>query len=353
MQIAQQIGLLAIGAVLLLGSGLGIVGLVPQLRRAVTRIEAIPIGLLLSSGVCGGWAAIGRITGLTIGPWSIVLLVISGVLLAAGGSPGVAFAVKSGPALSNRPATGGGGAVSNGPRERRERSRRSSSSLRRSASSWSASTVDHSARSTIRSTSSPSSTRRCRLESSPRTRPSTVRPRRPARPTARQLPHTGDGDLPALRDLAHGRVAVVAPAPGPLTILGFGAMLRAWIGPRAAWLGTILFFATTFFTLDRFIQNIGYASRFGWVIGWAGLLALRPRARPTRPRPARLATDPEGRVREQRIEGAAFLAVAALSPAILVFVHLLSGAQTALALGCGVVAVWVDRGTAASSAGTR
>ena len=101
-------------------------------------------------------------------------------------------------------------------------------------------------------------------------------------------------------------------------------------------LATILFFAATFFRLDRFIQNIGYASRFGWVIGWAGLLALARGLEDTRPTRRRSTSRPR--------ESPSSRSRPRLSPAILVFVHILSGAQTALALGCGVVAVWIDRG---------
>jgi hypothetical protein len=331
MHIAQQIAYLAAGAILLLGSGYGLLGLIGPLRRAVGRFDSIPVALLLSSGVCGVWAAIGRIAGMRIGAWSAVFLAASVCLIAAGwvvrrrargearGAPtprpfigivlgiaGIAFVLVAGQGGSLGPVHDSLDFVA---------------------------FVNETLQTGELAPDSPI------YRADPGLPPDPRRGSFHTEVTAicyltRTSPTDGWRWLP--------RLLV------PLTILGFAAMLRAWLGERAAWLGTLLFFATTFFTLDRFIQNIGYASRFGWVIGWAGLLAL---ARGVGSRDGAGAEERDrdggagqgGSVRGR--EGIAWLSVAAVSPAILVFVHLLSGAQTALALGCGATAIWVDRGT--------
>ena len=314
MQIVQPILFLAVGAVLLLGSGYGILGLIGPLRRVVGRLDAVPISLLLSSGVCGVWAAVGRLAGIRIGAWSIVFLILSLGLAAAGLLARRRARSGPRPAPVARPFLGivlgiaglafvlvckEGGSL--GP--------------------------VHDSLDFVAFVNETLQT-------------GELAPDSPI--------YRADPGLPPdpRRGSFHTQVTAIcwlsgaSPTDGwrwlprllvPLTILGFAAMLRAWLGERVAWVGTLLFFATTFFTLDRFIQNIGYASRFGWVIGWAGLLAL--------------ARGLGERTTGGRREGIALLAVAAVSPAILVFVHLLSGAQTALALGCGAIAVWVDRGS--------
>jgi hypothetical protein len=311
MQIAHQIAYLALGAILLLGSGFGLLGLIGPLRRAVGRLDSVPVALLLSSGVCGVWAAIGRIAGMRIGPWSVVFLAVSLWLLAVGWFVRGRARGESRGVPVPRPFLGivlGIAAVA---------------FILVCRQGGSLGPV-HDSLDFVAFVNETLQTGELAPDS-PIYRADPGLPPDPRRGSF----HT---EVTAICYLSR-----TSPTDGwrwlprllvPLTILGFAAMLRAWLGERAAWLGTLLFFATTFFTLDRFIQNIGYASRFGWVIGWAGLLAL---ARGIEVRAAR------GR------EGLAWLAVAAVSPAILVFVHLLSGAQTALALGCGAVAIWVDR----------
>ncbi len=314
MQTVHAIGFLVIGAVLLLGSGYGILGLVGPLRRVVSRLEAIPIALLLSSGVCGLWAAAGRLAGIRIGPWSIVFLVLSVGLAVAGW-------------IARRRARG---------RDALRPSRMSQPFfaivLGIAALSFVLVSKEGGSLGPVHDSLDFVAFVNETLQTGELAPDSPI--------------YKGDPGLPSdpRRGSFHTQVTAIcwlsgaSPADGwrwlprllvPLTILGLAAMLRAWLGARVAWVGTLLFFATTFFTLDRFIQNIGYASRFGWVIGWAGLLAL--------------ARGLEERLLGRRREGLALLAVAAVAPAILVFVHLLSGAQTALALGCGAVAVWVDR----------
>lgn len=314
MHIVQQIAYLAVGAILLLGSGYGLLGLIGPLRRAARRFDSIPVALLLSSGVCGVWAAIGRLAGLRIGAWSVIFLAASVWLLAAGWFARRRSGEEPRQAPTPRPflgivlgiaglafllVCGQGGSL--GP--------------------------VHDSLDFVAFVNETLQTGELAPDS-PIYRADPGLPPDPRRGSF----HT---EVTAICYLTR-----TSPTDGwrwlprllvPLTILGFAALLRAWLGERVAWLGTLLFFATTFFTLDRFIQNIGYASRFGWVIGWAGLLALARGAEP--------------HAVERRREAIAWLVIAAVSPAILVFVHLLSGAQTALALGCGAVAIWVDRGS--------
>jgi hypothetical protein len=306
-----QILFLLIGAVLLLGAGLGIVWMIPPLRRAVTAIESIPCALLLGSGVTGLWTWIGQMAGLKLGVWSVILLGLSAVALALGilqrlrnraeeravSEPRVYRTILLGLAtLAFLLMLREGGSL--GPVH--------DSLDFVSFVQESLQTGDLSPRSAIYRTG----------------------PEVPPDPRRGSF-HTQVAAL--------CRLSGASPTDGwrwlprllaPLAILGLGAMLRPWIGARAAWLAVAFFIATTFFSRDRFIQNIGYASRFGWMCGWAGLLALGQG----------LALGHRGRT---------LLILAAASPTILFSAHILSGLQVLLALGCAGIAVWIARASSA------
>ncbi len=352
MQAISQILYLAFGALLLLGSGLGILWLVPSLRRNLTGIESVIVALLVSSGLTGVWSLIGRAIGLRITAWAVALAVASALLLGAG---------------------------------------------------WLARRRGQAARPDLKRTEA--SPDRERLETSPdRARLETPTDRsRPDIPSSGDASHREPGyyrtvllSLAAIAfllmlreggslgpvhdsldfvsfvnetlqsgDLApsspiykaapgippdprrgsfHTEVAAICALSGtratdawkwlprllaPIAILGLAAMLRAWIGTREATLAAILFVATTFLTTDRFIQNIGYASRFGWICGWGALLSL--------------ARGIDLRAATERGARRAFLLIAAASPAFLLAVHLLTGFQVLLSLGCAGLAILCSR----------
>jgi hypothetical protein len=307
-----QILFLLVGSIYLLGGGLGIVWMIPSLRRSLTGIESIPCALLLGSGLTGLWSWIGHKAGLGLGAWSIALLVLSLVLLLLGllrllrdkGEPRVETEPRSYRAILLGLAALAfllmlreGGSL--GPVH---------DSLDFVAFVQESLQTDD--------LSPPSSIYRTGPEVPPDPRRGSF--------------HT---EIAALCSLSG-----TSPTNGwrwlprllaPLAVLGMGAMLRPWIGARAAWLAVILFIASTFFSRDRFIQNVGYASRFGWVCGWAALLAL-------------------GRGLALRRPGRGLLILAAASPAILFSAHILSGLQVLLALGCAGLAVWTDRAAQAT-----
>ncbi len=304
-----QTEFLVVGAILLLGSGLGIAGLIGGLRRALTPIETIPCALLLSSGVTGLWALLGRTLSLPLGPWSTVLLAMSLLLLFFGSiarlrnrretriemePAGHRFGLIALALLAFLLMLHGGGSL--GP--------------------------IHDSLDFVAFVNESLQTGELAPDS----------------PIYKASP-----DLPPdpRRGSFHSQIAAICQLTGtrptdawhwlpsllvPLAVLGIGAMYRPWLGSGVAWLATALFIATTFFTRDHFIQNLGYASRFGWICGWAALLALGQG----------LAL----RARARWSESNALLFLAAASPAILMFVHLLSGFQVLLALCCAGGAVW-------------
>ena len=307
-----QILYLLVGAVFLLGAGLGIVWTIPSLRRHLTTIEAIPCALLLGSGVTGLWSWIGPSRGSSSAQWAIVLVVLSLGLLALGALRRLRSRIEADAPIeprSYRMALLGialfafllmlrdGGSL--GPVH--------DSLDFVSFVQESLQTGDLNPRSAIYRTG----------------------PEIPPDPRRGSF-HT---EIAALC-----RISGASPTDGwrwlprllaPLAILGLGAMFRPWIGARATILAVLFFVATTFFSRDRFIQNIGYASRFGWMCGWAALLAL-------------------GRGLALGRSGRTLLALAAASPAILFSAHILSGLQVLLALACAGLAVWVDRAGSAA-----
>jgi hypothetical protein len=303
---------LILGALLLLGPGVGLVLLIGPMRRSLTTIEVLPSGLLLSSGVTGLLALFGQAGGLAIGRWAYLALALAVGLLATG--------------------------ILTAWRKRRE-ARAASQPRSFRAILWALAACAFLLMAREGGSLGP------------------VHDSLDFVAFVREILQTGDlapaspiyqadpGTPPdPRRGSFHTQIAALCKLSGadpadawrwlprllaPLAILGMGAMLRPWLGATAAWLSTVVFFATTFFTPDHFIQNLGYASRFGWVCGWAGLLAL---GRALEERAAR-------RAREAR----ALLVLAAASPAILLSVHLLSGFQELLSLGCAALAVWIDR----------
>lgn len=311
-QALTEISFLSIGVILLLGSGLGILGLISSLRKALTPIEAIPAALLVSSGVVGLWAVIGRITGMTLPTWSLSLLVISAVLLLLG-------------------------LVMYWRHRRESRAETESRSYRTvlialAVLAFGLMLRDGGSLGPVHDSLDFVSF----LNESVQT--GELAPNSPIYRADEGVPPDPRRGSFHTQISALCHLAGTAPTDGwrwlprllaPLAVLGICAMFRPWLGARAALLGTAFFIATTFFSFDRFIQNLGYASRFGWVCGWAGLMALG-----------------QGlvlRTHARWSESNALLMLAVASPAILLLVHLLSGFQVLLALGCAGLAVWTDR----------
>lgn len=310
----QQILFLVVGIILLLGGGAGIVLAIPALRRRSGWDEIVLLGLLLSCGVAAGWSALGGLVRLGLLPWSVIYLGLSAVLLAAGivaarrdrrAAPPV-----PGPALAIVALAAGvfvlmhftGGAL--GPVH---------------------DSLDFVA--FVRESLETGSL-------APRSVLYQVPPDFPADPrrgsfhvqVAAICRLTGVSPVDAWRWLPR----ILAPA----AVLAMGAVLRAWIGRRAALLATFFFFTYTLCSRDHFLQNIAYASRFGWVVGWAGLLALARGLDILRAQP------PSTRIGRDAI---AHLAIAAIAPLVLLPVHMLSGMQTLLALGCAGLGVLLLR----------
>ncbi len=307
-----QILYLVVGAVFLLGAGLGIVWTIPSLRRRLTAIESIPCALLLGSGVTGLWSWIGSAAGLKLGAWSIVLVLLSLGILALG----VLRLVRH---------RGEEGAPAE-PRSYR------TVLLGVAAFAFLLMLRDGGSLGPVHDSLDFVSFVQESLQTgdlNPRSAIYRTGPEVPPDPRRGSF-HT------EIAALCH--MSGASPVDGwrwlprllaPLAILGLGAMFRPWIGARAATFAVLFFVATTFFSRDRFIQNIGYASRFGWVCGWAALLALG-----------------QGLALGRR--GRTLLALAAASPAILFSAHILSGLQVLLALSCAGIAVWVDRASDAA-----
>ncbi|MFN8548566.1 MAG: hypothetical protein U0527_11555 [Candidatus Eisenbacteria bacterium] len=98
---------------------------------------------------------------------------------------------------------------------------------------------------------------------------------------------------------------------------------------RAAAFGTFAFALATLFDRDRFLQNLGYASRVGWVYSLVALWAVALWLDVTR---ADELPPPDWRPFSPPRRGRALLLVAALAAPILVGVHILSALQCLLAL---------------------
>ncbi len=310
----QALAFLAVGAVLLLGSGFGIVGLVGPLRRCLSRSDTIAVSLLLSSGLAGLLAAAGRLAGLEIGAWSVLLLVISLGLAVAG-------ILRMRAVREARPPHGGFGRWRAVP-------------FLLAALVFVLMLPSGGSLGPVHDSLDFVAFVRETIETGD------LAPRSPI--------YRVDEDVPPdmRRGSFHTEIAALCWLTGveptdawrwsprllaPLALIALAAMLRAWIGGGAAILATILFAATTFFSYDRFLHHLGYASRFGWICGWGALLALGRAS--------------EMRHASARAETRALLAVAALGPLLLVSVHLLSGFQTLLAIGCAALALWCSRDT--------
>ncbi|MBD3160674.1 MAG: hypothetical protein GF346_00900 [Candidatus Eisenbacteria bacterium] len=303
-----------LGAVILLGSGYGVLGLIPALRRGLTRIETIVVSLLVSVGVAGAWGLAGTIFGMHLRTWSIGLLALSvglplaALLLRRGG--------RTSPVVGSEPAS-----------YRLVLGLLALVALLLMLREGGSLGPVHDSLDFVAFTREILQTGDLSPESP------LYRPDRDVAPDPRR------GSF-HLQFAALCRLSGVDPIDGwrwfprllaPLAVLAIAAMFRHWIGTPAAAMAAMLFFFTTFFNADRFIQNLGYASRFGWVCGWGGLLALG--------RGLALRRDAHWN------ESIALLALAAASPAILFFMHLLSGFQVLLALGCAGLAVWTWRGS--------
>jgi len=322
LHLLSQILFLAVGALILLGSGFGILWLIPSLRRSLTPIESVIVALLVSSGVAGIWAVAGKLAGIRVLAWAVVLVCASALLLAAG------WTVRRGAARRGeaRPAA--------------EPAYYRRILLILAALSFVLMLRDGGSLGVMHDSLDFVSFVNESLQTGDLA---------PTSPIYRATP--GIPPDPR-RGSFHTEVAAVCALTGttptngwkwlprllvPIAILGLGAMLRVWIGTRAASLATVVFVATTFFTPDHFIQNIGYASRFGWVCGWGALLAFGK------------AVATERRLTDRRARIFLF-AIAAASPALLTSVHLLTGFQVLLSLGCAGLAVLCDR---ASTRGDR
>jgi hypothetical protein len=341
----SQILFLAFGALLLLGSGYGILWLVPSLRRNLTGIESVIVALLLSSGVTGVWALAGRVLGLRITAWAIVLALVSAALLALGRLAHRSASAR-GPTSDSAPARGPTSAQGEW-RPPREPSYYRRILLALAAIAFLLMLREGGSLGPVHDSLDFVSFVNQTLQTG------NLAPTSPIYKAAPGLPpdprrgsfHTQLAAICALSATPPTDAWKWLPRLlAPIAILGLAAMLRVWIGTRAAALAAILFVATTFFTIDRFIQNIGYASRFGWICGWGALLAL---ARGISLDGAVGAGDRDGPHEHDghsdRRARRYFLLIAAASPAILLSVHLLSGFQVLLALGCAGLAIFCDR----------
>lgn len=315
----SQILFLLFGSILLLGSGLGIVWLLGPLRRALTPIERIPVALLFSSGIIGASSLVGNGIGLEIGAWSIAAVAISLLLLVAGL---IARARSRGEA-----------------RAAAEPSSYKRIALALALVSFLLMLRDGGSLGPVHDSLDFVSFVQETLQTgdlSPRSAIYRVAPDAPPDPRRGSF-HT---EVAAIC-----RLSGTSPTEGwrwlprllaPLAILGLCAMFRPWLGARTACVAAAIFIAATFFNRDRFIQNIGYASRFGWVCGWAALLLMgRGLSLISRGTRAAASNDSSG--------GRALLAAGALAPILVLPVHLLSGFQVLLAMGCTTLAVWLDR----------
>lgn len=120
----------------------------------------------------------------------------------------------------------------------------------------------------------------------------------------------------------------------PLSLWVFFATFRRILSPRAAAAALFFLLAALLFSPERFLHNLAYASRLGWVYSWVALWAVAlflDAERTDRTPPGdwsapRYPTEAPGRPGRS----AALLAIAA--PAVLLAVHVLSALQCAAAL---------------------
>lgn len=138
-------------------------------------------------------------------------------------------------------------------------------------------------------------------------------------------------ELTQIRADAMWRSLPVVLVPLSLWVF-FAGMRRILESAPAAFFALLFLVATTLFQPDRFLHNLAYASRLGWVYSWVAVWAVAlfldaDRTDKTRPldwsRPAR---------RERGVVGRGALLLAALAPAILVAIHILSAAQCLISL---------------------
>lgn len=139
------------------------------------------------------------------------------------------------------------------------------------------------------------------------------------------------------RGTFHTQLALIARASGvdetdvwrllpvllvPMALLALYLLtLEIVASPAIALLSALLFAWMGILSAENFLQNIGYASRIGWIAGWVGWLAAH--------RYLRLGS-----------WKLAFLAV--LTAPALMGVHILSSAQYLAVLGCLTLAVWLS-----------
>ncbi len=124
----------------------------------------------------------------------------------------------------------------------------------------------------------------------------------------------------------------------PLAILGLFALTRRLLQSERAGAGAALVFVIVgAFNADNYLNNLGYASRLGWIISWGGLWAAACLADASDRRAWRAAT-----------------ALAALAAPILLTIHILSALQYLVALGALCLAWgWVVRRDAIHNAVAR
>lgn len=117
----------------------------------------------------------------------------------------------------------------------------------------------------------------------------------------------------------------------PLALWAFFASTRRLLGSTsiATW-ATVAFVVATLFDRDHFLQNLGYASRIGWAYSWVSLWAVATWVDVSR---ADQTPPPDWRPFHPAAPSRTLLILALLAAPTLVGVHILSAAQSLLALG--------------------
>jgi hypothetical protein len=112
----------------------------------------------------------------------------------------------------------------------------------------------------------------------------------------------------------------------------FASMRRILESAPAAFFALLFLVATTLFQPDRFLHNLAYASRLGWVYSWVavwGVALFLDADRTDKTRPLDWSRSAR---RERGVVGRGALLLAALAPAILIAIHVLSAAQCLISL---------------------
>lgn len=100
----------------------------------------------------------------------------------------------------------------------------------------------------------------------------------------------------------------------------------------AAFFALLFFVATTLFQPERFLHNLAYASRLGWVYSWVAVWAVSLFLDADRTDKSRPLDWSRSARRERGVVGRGALVLAALGPPILVAVHVLSAVQCLISL---------------------